>query len=58
MLFRSGAMVNVKIDTPVLELVKEIAEQGMSHHYSLVWEDVAEQMELVANLLHIPVIKL
>ena len=45
-----GAMVNVKIDTPVLELVKEIAEQGMSHHYSLVWEDVAEQMELVANL--------
>ena len=30
----------------------------MSHHYSLVWEDVAEQMELVANLLHIPVIKL
>ena len=53
-----GAMVNVKIDTPVLELVKEIAEQGMSHHYSLVWEDVAEQMELVANLLHIPVIKL
>ena len=53
-----GSMVNVKVDTPVLDLVKEIAEQGMSHHYSLVWEDVAEQMELVAKLLNIPVIKL
>ena len=51
-------MVNVKIDTPVLELVKEIAENGMSHHYSLVWEDVADQLEMVAKLLNIPVIKL
>ena len=53
-----GSMVNVKIDTPVLELVKEIAENGMSHHYSLVWEDVADQLEMVAKLLNIPVIKL
>lgn len=51
-----GAMVNVRIDTPVLELVKEIAQKGMSHHYSLVWQDVAQEMEQIADILNIPVI--
>ena len=53
-----GCMVNVKIETPVLELVQEIADNGMSHHYSLVWEDVADQMIVLAKLLGIPVIEL
>lgn len=53
-----GSMVNVKVETPVLDLVREIAENGMSHHYSLVWKDVAEELEQVAKLLNIPVIKL
>lgn len=53
-----GSMVNVRIETPVLDLVKEIAEKGMSHHYSLVWEDVAQQMEQIAGILDIPVIRL
>lgn len=51
-----GCMVNVKIDTPVLELIHKIAENGMSHHYSLVWEDTADQMIAIAKLLDIPVI--
>ncbi len=53
-----GCMVNVKVETPVLELVQKIADSGMAHHYSLVWADVADQMARAAELLHIPVIRL
>lgn len=53
-----GSMVKVKVQTPVLELVQRIAENGMSHHYSVVWQDVADQMRAVAKLLGIPVIEL
>lgn len=53
-----GSMVNVKIKTPVLELVKKIDENGMSHHYSLVWQDMADAMAAVAKILGIPVIEL
>ena len=53
-----GSMVNVKIKTPVLEFVQKVAENGMSHHYSLVWQDVADQMIAIAKILGIPVIEL
>jgi len=53
-----GSMVNVKVETPVLEVLRNIAENGMSHHYSLVWEDAAREMESLAKLLGIPVIHL
>ena len=53
-----GAMINVKVETPVLELVQKIAQTGMSHHYSVVWQDVAEEMASVAHALNIPVIEL
>lgn len=53
-----GSMINVKIKTPVLEMVKKVAENGMSHHYSVVWEDVADQMIQVAKMLDIEVIEL
>lgn len=53
-----GSMVNVKVDTPVLELVNKIAECGMSHHWSVVWQDVADEMIQLAKLLDIPVYEL
>lgn len=53
-----GSMVNVKAETPVLEVLSNIAENGMSHHYSLVWEDTAARMEQLAKLLNISVIRL
>lgn len=53
-----GVMVNVQVKTPVLEMVQKIAQNGMSHHYSVVWEDVADRMTALANVLHIPVIEL
>lgn len=53
-----GSMVNVKIQTPVLDLVQKIAENGMSHHWSIVWQDVADEMIALAKLLNIPVIQM
>ncbi len=53
-----GAMVHVKVETPVLELVNKIAESGMSHHYSIVWGDVSDKLEEIAKILDIKVVKL
>ena len=53
-----GSMVNVKVNTPVLDLVNNIAAAGMSHHWSVVWQDVADQMIALARLWDIPVIEL
>lgn len=53
-----GAMVNVKVKTPVLELVSNIAKKGMSHHYSVVWDDVADEMIKIAEILNIEVVEL
>ncbi len=53
-----GCMVDVKVDTPVLELIRRISENGMSHHYSLVWRDIAGSLRNVAGLLGIPVVEL
>lgn len=53
-----GSMVNVRVKTPVLELVNNIAEAGMSHHWSVVWQDVADQMVALAKLWNIPVFEL
>ncbi len=53
-----GCMVNVKVATPVMKLISEIAENGMSHHYSVVWEDIADDMIAAARILDIPVIEL
>ncbi|MBQ3105236.1 MAG: fucose isomerase, partial [Lachnospiraceae bacterium] len=53
-----GSMVNVRVNTPVLELIKRIADNGMSHHYSLVWQDVADTMIRMAELLGVEVVEL
>lgn len=52
-----GAMVDVTVKTPVLELIQRIAKEGMSHHWSVVWEDVADRMITLCKLLDIPVIE-
>ncbi|AJQ28593.1 L-fucose/L-arabinose isomerase family protein [Pelosinus fermentans] len=56
--YTKGIMANVKIETPVYKVVEQIWAEGIPHHYSIVWEDVADQMIAVCNLLHIPVIEM
>lgn len=53
-----GCMVNVKIDIPVDTLIARIEESGMSHHYAIVWKDIADDLRMVAKILGIPVVEL
>ncbi len=53
-----GAMVNVKVAPPVRSILDQIIGEGVPHHYSLVWRDVADDMIAVAGLLGIEVLEL
>lgn len=54
--YTKGIMVNVKVARPVRDVVEGIIEEGVPHHYSIVWEDVTDQLKAVCGLLKIPVI--
>ena len=54
--YTRGIMVNVQVDRPVRDVVEGIIQEGIPHHYSIVWEDVADQLKTVCGLLNIPVI--
>lgn len=53
-----GVMTNVKIKAPVRQVIEKVIDEGIAHHYSLVWADVADQMIAVSRLLGIEVIEL
>lgn len=53
-----GIMASVKVKRPVREVIEGIIAEGIPHHYSIVWEDVAEAMKQVCGLLGIPVIEM
>ncbi len=55
--YTKGAMVNVKPKAPVRDIVEKIINEGVPHHYSIVWQDVAEEMKAVSKLLGIEVIE-
>jgi len=50
-----GAMVNVRLDMPVRDFIYKIIEKGIPHHYSVVWDDVADDMIRIAKVLGIEV---
>ena len=56
--YTRGIMANVKVERPVREIVERIIEEGIPHHYSLVWGDVAGQLREICSLLNITVIEL
>jgi len=53
-----GVMVNVKIKAPVRDVIENVINEGIAHHYSIVWQDVADEMIMVAKLLGIEVIEM
>lgn len=56
--YTRGVMANVKVQRPVREVVEQIIQEGVPHHYSLVWADIASELAILCELLHIPVIRL
>lgn len=53
-----GVTASVKVERPVREIIEGIIEEGIPHHYSIVWADVAEAMKGICGLLNIPVIEM
>ena len=56
--YTRGIMANVRVERPVREVVEQIIEEGIPHHYSLVWADVTTELKQICALLNIPVIEL
>lgn len=56
--FTKGVTANVKVDRLVREIIEGIIAEGIPHHYSIVWQDVAEAMNGICGLLNIPVIEM
>lgn len=56
--YTRGAMVNVKVEKPVREVIAEIMRQEIPHHYCVVWADVAREMRELAHILGIEVIEI
>lgn len=55
--YTRGCMVNVKTERPVREITELIIREGIPHHYSIVWEEIADALREIASLLQIPVIE-
>ena len=53
----TGVMVDVVLEVPVLETIYRIAEAGVPHHYSLVWEDLVDDLEMFCKILDIEILK-
>ena len=56
--YTRGIMANVKVERPVREVIETIIDEGVPHHYSLVWDDVADELKEICGILNIPVIEL
>lgn len=56
-LYTPGSMVNVQTKTPVKDIIYDMIERGVPHHYSIVWEDVADVMLEIAKILNMEVIE-
>ena len=56
-MYTPGCMVNVVTKTPVRDIVDGIITEAVPHHYSVVWEDVADDMETIAKILGIEVVR-
>ncbi len=55
--YTKGIMANIRVEKPVREIIEQIIEEGVPHHYSLVWADVADELKEVCGLLGIQVIE-
>lgn len=53
-----GVTANIKVKRPVREIIETIIAEGVPHHYSIVWQDVAQALKEICGLLNIPVLEL
>lgn len=56
-MYTPGCMVNVVTEAPVRSIIDGIIREAVPHHYSIVWEDVVDDMVTVAEILGIEVLR-
>ena len=56
--FTKGSMVNIKIEKPVYEVIMRSIDLGLPHHYSIVWDDIYDDLIMFAGLAGIEVLKI
>jgi L-fucose isomerase-like protein len=56
--YTKGSMVNVKVEKPVYDLIMRTIDLGVPHHYSLVWEDIYDELIMYAHLAEIEVLEI
>lgn len=44
-----GVTSEIKLDSPVLDTVYKIGEEGIPHHYAIVWRDIADELRAMAE---------
>ncbi|MFV9673133.1 MAG: hypothetical protein ACNYZH_07895 [Acidimicrobiia bacterium] len=54
----SGTAGVVRFDRPVDEVLSTVMDEGLEHHYGIVYGDVREQLSALASLLSMPVVEL
>ena len=57
-MYTPGSIINIKTAQPVRAIIEGIIENGVPHHYSIVWEDIADEIIAVAKLLDIEIIEI
>lgn len=56
-MYTPGCMVNVVTEAPVRSIIEGIIKEGVPHHYSVVWEDVVDDMIAIAEILGVEVLR-
>lgn len=56
-MYTPGSMINIRTVQPVRSIIEGIINNGVPHHYSIVWEDIADQIKAVAKILDIEIIE-
>jgi L-fucose isomerase-like protein len=52
-----GVMTEIKLNVPVINTIYKIAEEGIPHHYAIVWQDIAHELRAIAEYLGIEIIE-
>jgi len=56
--FTKGSMINVKIDKPVYDVIMRTIDLGVPHHYSIVWDDIYDDLVMYARVSGIEVLEM
>ena len=52
-----GVMCEVVIEGNAMDMVYQICEEGIPHHYSIIWQDIYDEMIEFCNILDIEIIE-